>query len=150
MKQAIIFTIISLTGCHPLFCTWDFGYVQLNIQPAKEQLIGKYELSEASVTFLKNRKFKADEYSLTLADNGQFQFENGPDLIFNSWGKSEQKLIDRKGKWHVSCGDSYDCLIELEGVSVVPLTEKDGRLAILITVGDGDECNGIVYRKVKD
>jgi len=58
-------------------------------------------------------------------------------------------LYDKEGKWMVSCGDSNDCMIELENVCVVPLAEKDGRLAILISIGDGDECNGVVYEKVE-
>jgi len=147
MKLLHLLAIICFTGCHPLFCNWGLGYEQLTTRPANEEIIGKYQLTEKSIDFLEDRDFTADEYSLTLSDGGQFKFKNGPDLIFNSWGTTSQTLLDKQGKWSVSCGDSYDCVIELEGICVVPLAEKDGNLAILITIGDGDECNGIVYEK---
>ena len=41
------------------------------------------------------------------------------------------------------------CYFELEGISVAPLCKKNEKISIMITIGDGDECNGIVYEKVK-
>tara|TARA_B110000908_G_scaffold33077_1_gene39534 strand:+ start:406 stop:864 length:459 start_codon:yes stop_codon:yes gene_type:complete len=149
-KLLIILIVIGFTSCHPLFCTWELGYKQLTTEPDQTELIGKYELTNSSKEFLIERKFNADEYILTLSKDGQYKFTNGPDLIFNNWGESNQKLIAKKGQWFVSCTESYDCLIELEGVCVVPLSQKGGKLAILITVGDGDECNGILYKKKKE
>lgn len=147
MRLLTILTIFLLMSCNPLFCNWDSGYNHLKVQPSKEKLSGKFRLTEQSIEFLYDKGFPNIEYELFLNDNGQFKFINGPDLIFDTLGHSRQELKSKQGKWFVSCGDSSDCLIELEKVCVVPLAEKDGRLAILITIGDGDECNGLVYEK---
>lgn len=148
-KLFIIFILISFSSCHPLFCTWELGYEQLSSEPDQVELIGQYELTNLSKEFLIERDFNADESILTLFKNGQYKFTNGPDLIFNYWGESNKEYIDKEGKWFISCAESYDCLIELEGACVVPLSQREGKFAILITVGDGDECNGIVYEKIK-
>lgn len=39
--------------------------------------------------------------------------------------------------------------MELEGLTVEPLFEKDNNIAISITIGDGDNCEGIMYEKIK-
>jgi hypothetical protein len=150
MKLLTILLLVTLTSCHPLFCNWNLGYKQLTIEPDHNELVGKYQLNSASMEFLNDREYSADENTLTLSQNGQFKFTNGPDMIFEAWGISNHKLIDKEGKWSVSCGESYDCMIELTGVIVAPLSQKNGKLAILITVGYGDECNGIVYEKIKE
>lgn len=147
MRHLTILTRFLLTSCHPLFCNWDSGYEHLTVQPSKEKIIGKFRLTEQSSEFLTDKGFPNVAYELLLLDNGQFKFKNGPDLIFDTSGNSRQELKNNEGKWFVTCGDSSSCLIELEHVCVVPLAEKDGRLAILITIGDGDECNGLVYEK---
>ena len=149
MRYWTIIILFILTSCHPLFCTWDNGYKQLTTEPKRERLIGQFKLIESSKEFLVDKGFKNQEFKLELLDNGQFKFTNGPDIIFDREGKTMLGLINKEGRWSVSCADSYDCLIELEDVCVMPLAEKDGRLAILITVGDGDECNGLVYEKVE-
>jgi len=149
MRRLIILTLISLTGCHAGICTWEWGYTQLNVRPADERLIGQYQLTESSREYLKDRGFKDAKFRLELLGSGKFKFTNAPDLIFDTHGQSNLKLIDKEGNWSVICADSYDCMIELENVCVVPLAEKDGRLAILIAIGDGDECNGIIYEIVQ-
>lgn len=53
----------------------------------------------------------------------------------------------QEGKWWVS-SESYDCLIEVSFIGVVPLVSKDGQMAIMVTLGDGDKCNGVVYEKI--
>lgn len=150
MRQILLFlATVSLTGCQFALCTWSWGYKQLTEQPSKERLVGQYKLNDSSREYLSNEGFAKSEFELELFDNGKFKFLNGPDLIFDTSGKSKLQLIDREGEWSVSCGDSYDCLIELEEICVVPLCEKDGRLALLFTIGDGDECKGIVYEKAE-
>ena len=41
-----------LTGCHPTYCKWEFGYTQLKKEPTRKSLIGEYELSEYSKSYL--------------------------------------------------------------------------------------------------
>jgi hypothetical protein len=119
----------------------------LTIKPDRDELTGKYELTSSSMEFLAEQGFQAGECTLELFKDGQFKFTHGPDLVFNSLGISKQQFIDKAGKWFVSCDEKFDCLIELEGVCVVPLALKNEKLAILITIGDGDECSGIIYEK---
>jgi hypothetical protein len=149
MRHLIILFLFILTGCHPLFCNWDNGYKQLTIEPKRERVVGQFKLIESSKKFLIDKGFKNQEFKLDLFDNGQFKFTNGPDILFDRDGNTSFALNNKEGRWSVSCGDSYNCMIELENVCVVPLAERDGRLAILITIGDGDECNGVVYEKIE-
>ncbi|WP_262887289.1 hypothetical protein [Flavobacterium sp. XN-5] len=39
--------------------------------------------------------------------------------------------------------------MELVGLTVEPLFEKDNNISISITIGDGDNCEGIMYEKIK-
>jgi hypothetical protein len=145
MRLIIIITIF-LFGCHPIFCKWEYGYTQLKKEPLRKSLVGKYILNEYSEAYLIKQGYQKEICRLELFDNN-FKLTNAPSLIFINEGVSPQ-VFNREGKWSVSCTESNDCMIELEDICVVPLAEKDGRTAILITIGDGDECNGIVFEKV--
>jgi hypothetical protein len=149
-KLILVLLLICFTSCHPLICTWELRYKPITIEPDQTELIGKYELTHSSKEFLIEQSFSAQEYSLTLSKDGNYKFTNGPDFIFNNYGVSNQKTLNKVGKWFLNCAKSYDCLIELEGVCVVPLSQKDGTLSIMITIGDGDECKGIIYEKMED
>lgn len=65
----------------------------------------------------------------------------------NDDSKNLDGLTNKRGNWSVSCDKSYECMIELDRVCVAPLCKKDDRISIAITIGDGDECNGIVFEK---
>ena len=147
MRLLIIPLILCLVGCHPLFCTWDFEYNQLTSDPGEDSIYGEYRLNESSIENLKDQGFKEDFFAVRLYQDRTYKFINGPDLIFNRNGSTRNEIMNRTGKWFYSCNPSYACVIELERVCVVPLSEKNGTLAIPITIGDGDECEGIVYEK---
>ena len=91
--------------------------------------------------------FAIESCCLELKSNGQFII-NAPDNIFNAYGNSSKQILIKNGKWSVSDGASYDCLIELEGICVVPFCIRKDHFAVPITIGDGDECRGIVFEKV--
>ena len=101
------------------------------------------------MNFLNNKGFEVRQCKLELFENGRFKFTNAPDIIFDGFKIPHNILQDKEGKWSVGCHASYDCLIEFEKVFVVPLAEKNEQLAILITVGDGDECNGVVFERIE-
>ncbi|SDI27426.1 hypothetical protein [Winogradskyella thalassocola] len=135
MKKYIsIALFIFLICCHPIFCKWELGYTQLESQPDEKQTIGLYKLSEESKEYL-GSDLKGWTSTLELNKNGKLIYKNG------------DKIIKIK-TWQVICGESYDCVIDMEE-RVVPFTEKNGKYAIMIAIGDGDECNGIVYEKTK-
>lgn len=143
-------TLISFTlaSCYVLPCMWDYGYTPLKLAPPQKKIVGTYLLTEESLKFLKKKGFQHLKYELRLNENGQYHFSNTPDLLLlNSWGSTNCTVLNKEGKWSVTCGDSYDCLIELEGICVVPFSEGDKTFAIPIEIGDPDNCEGIIYEK---
>ncbi|OAQ39978.1 hypothetical protein A5893_17430 [Pedobacter psychrophilus] len=142
-----IFFLWTLSSCHPLGCSWDFGYTQLKVEPNESKLIGIYILSEKSKSYLKDHGLNPEICILKLNADKSFNLENVPSSISNDDLKGSDGTQNKYGTWSVSCDKSYDCMIELQGTCVVPLCEKDDRISIPITIGDGDECNGIVFEK---
>ncbi|NEU07789.1 hypothetical protein GZH53_05650 [Flavihumibacter sp. R14] len=135
------------TGCHPLFCPWELGYSQLTDVPPQKELIGKYFLSKKSSSLLANEGFNINQSELELKDDMQFVLTDVPETIVEDPYSTSKSVISRTGTWSMNCGESYDCMIELHGIGVFPLSEKGGILAVPITMGDGDECRGIVFEK---
>jgi hypothetical protein len=153
MKIKSILILLIFTSCHPLFCSWQNGYEEINYEPSKREIIGKYELSEKSKSYL-NEDYYSWPLKLEISENNQFKFlfENNPeslaDKIFADKGKGFKK--NKTGKWFYSFMDKEKiCYFELEGISVAPLRKKEEKISIMIIIGDGDECNGIVYEKVE-
>lgn len=143
----LLVSSILLNSCHPLFCGWASGYEQLTEITSEDIIVGDYELNAESLDYLDSEGYKG-ACALQLLESGKFKLINAPDFIFDSFGRNSGQSLNKNGKWNTSCADSYDCLIELEGITVVPLTRKnDGSIAIPITIGDGDECNGIVFER---
>ena len=81
--------------------------------------------------------------TLKLNKDKSFVLENAPSEITDY--SVQNTPFSKAGNWSIDCGKSYGCLIELQGIVVVPLSEKNGQIAIPIEIGDGDECNGIVF-----
>ena len=134
MKIKPLIILFLLTSCHPLFCTWDYGYSQLKKEPPRNEVVGEYLLNKKSQEYLKLNPIEWT-MKLELLASGKYNFKN------------ERNEIQKTGKWSLTCDDSFDCLMELEKISVEPFYEKNGKYAIGITIGDGDECNGIIYEK---
>ncbi|MFK7899294.1 MAG: hypothetical protein AB8B61_00915 [Cyclobacteriaceae bacterium] len=144
----LIFCTVLLSSCHPLFCDWDSGYEQLIEITSDSIVIGKYELSEESVKYLKSEGYNRP-CLLELLASGNFNLQSAPDFMFDSFGENSGQSLNRKGEWGVYCGQSFKCMIELQGITVVPLMrKKDGTIGISITIGDGDECNGLVFERM--
>jgi hypothetical protein len=134
MKRLIYaFLILFLSSCHPVFCTWNLGYKQLDKKPERSNIVGFYQLNEKSKEYLKET-YTEWPLKLELNNDGYYNFINSSNV--------------KTGKWSVSCEESYACLLELEGISVEPLRAKNGKLAIQVTIGDGDNCEGIIYEKI--
>jgi hypothetical protein len=153
MKIKSIFILLLFTSCHPLFCSWQNGYDEINYEPSKSEIIGKYELSEKSKSYL-NEDYYSWPLKLEISENNQFKFlfEDNPeslaDKIFAE--KENESKRNKIGKWFYSFMDKEKiCYFELEGICVEPLRKKEDKISIMITIGDGDECNGIVYEKVE-
>lgn len=140
-----ILTVLLFSSCHPLACSWDFGYSQLTAAPNDSKLLGTYKLDEKSSSYLKDNGLNPEKCILILNKDKSFSLKDAPSGI-SDYG-SPSIPFSKVGKWDVSYGESYGCVIELQGLCVVPLCEKDDRFAIPITIGDGDECNGIVFEK---
>ncbi len=142
-----VILIQTLTSCHPFSCSWDRGYEQLTELQSKDSIIGVYKLTSTSKEYLQNKGFE-NECLLTILDSDKFELKNIPDFLLDMYGETKGKSVDRTGGWFLSCGDSYGCMFELEGIQVMPIAKKDnGRISFLMTIGDGDECNGIIFEK---
>ena len=153
MKIKIILFLLLLTSCHPLFCSWQNGYDEVNHEPTEEKIIGIYELNENSKSYL-NEDNKIWPLKIEILKNKQciFHYENNKislvDKIFASKTDLKETKKNKIGKWYLYFDkEDKNCIFEIEGISTEPLYEKDGKLAIIKTIGDGDECNGIVYEK---
>ena len=135
MKIRYLFLFIIFTSCHPLFCDWNSGYDQIKVQPKENEIVGIYELTKDSKNFLKSGLKKWPK-KIELSSNQEYYL-----LMQN-----DKKI--KNGKWFLSCDQSYGCILELEGISVEPFCKKENKFAIQITIGDADECNGLVYEKI--
>jgi hypothetical protein len=136
MRAFVVVALIFVSSsCHPVFCGWNLGYKQLEKEPLRSSIVGLYQLNQSSKDYLKEN-YKEWPIKLELNNDGHYNFVNA--------------LNVKTGRWSVSCGESYACLLELEGISVEPFTEKNGTLSIQITIGDGDDCAGIIYEKLKN
>ncbi len=144
-----IFVVITLiwTSCHPIICGWDRGYKQLDELPSKDSIVGLYELTSKSKEFLYAKGFNKN-CQLIIQDSEKYVLKNLPDFVIDSYGETNGKSLNENGRWFVCCIDSEGCMIELEGIQVMPVARKEkGRISILMTIGDGDECNGIIFEK---
>jgi hypothetical protein len=135
MKSILILLIFLVTSCHPLSCGWTSDYDIVTEKPRSEKILGNYILSKESQKFLKN-DFKNWPMNLNLSNDGRYKFFN------------QQDQLIKEGKWLLYCDGKAECLMELEGITVEPLGLKETDIAILITIGDGDSCEGIAYEKV--
>jgi hypothetical protein len=117
----------------------------LTAAPNDSKLLGTYKLDEKSSAYLKSNGLNPENCTLTLNKDKSFTLKNAPSGISDY--NSPTIAFSKAGTWSVNCGESYGCLIDLQGLCVVPLSEKDDRFAVPITIGDGDECNGIVFVK---
>jgi hypothetical protein len=143
----VFFQLIQMS-CHPLYCNWDKGYVQLSRIPIKDSIIGTYSLISKSKELLINNGLD-HECVLVLMESGKYSIKNVPEQTLNS-GKVQWQSFSRDGIWTTSCQDSLYCMIELENVAVLPIARKEeGRISILMTIGDSDECNGIIFERKK-
>ncbi|PRX12566.1 hypothetical protein [Nonlabens ulvanivorans] len=127
--------ILFLVSCKPLFCSWELGYTQMESQPDFQSTLGLYKLSEKSKEYL-NMELSGWTTMLELDKDGILNYKNGDVTV-------------KTGTWRISYNESYNCVIDMEE-RVVPFAIKDGKYGILITIGDGDECKGIVYEKQID
>jgi hypothetical protein len=153
MRIKSIFIFLIFTSCHPLFCSWQNGYEEINYEPSKREIIGKYELSEKSKSYL-NENYYSWPLKLEISENKKFKllFKDNPESLADKIFADKEKEFKKNetGKWFYSFMEKEKiCYFELEGICVAPLSKKGGKISIMITIGDGDECNGIVYEKVE-
>jgi hypothetical protein len=142
--------LLFLSSCHPLFCTWETGYDEVKNKSEVPSLTGQYLLSGNSRKMMKYEGNYKDipPSDLTLSWDRTYHLHNAPDWMFDDSGEPHGQYVDKSGHWSLTCMNNDGCLIELEDVMVVPLCMRNHKAAILITVGDGDECRGMVYEKV--
>jgi hypothetical protein len=127
------------------FCTWNIGYSQIESEPKDIELIGVYVLDEHSKAKYLDEGLDLTYTKLELKADNQYVFVDAPNAILNHFDRKQTFI--KAGRWSVTCGESYGCVIELEGVCVVPMSKKDGIFCVPIAIGDPDQCEGIVFVK---
>ena len=84
---------------------------------------------------------------IDLKADGSYAITNAPDWVTESFGISRQTYFDKNGKWFFTCDES-SYILELDGFqSGEMIYEKAHKRVILLTVGDPDSCQGMVYEK---
>jgi hypothetical protein len=131
------------------FPAWDSGYEPVKKTPSEKELIGIYELNNSSKVFLRNQGYNIDSSRLELNANKEYYFHKLPDNVLDGFGRSNQKTIDQRGEWRAYKYLNESCEILIGGAGY-ELTKKDNHFAILITIGDPDSREGIVYEKKVD
>lgn len=132
-----------------VFPAWDYGYEEIKNKPTDREVCGIYELSDKSKKFLIHQGYKIEGSKLELKSNNQYYFHKFPDNVLNDFGPSNQKTFNQTGEWNVYYHKGNDCKISI-GAAVFTLGKKDNRLSVLITIGDPDSREGIVYEKTQN
>lgn len=149
----LIATVLVMTfvGCHPLFCNWERGYNVVENQGHAPVITGEYRLtrySEKMMRYEGNYKNIPDS-RLYLQPDGKFKITNAPDWLITESAESYGQYVLILGKWNFECDDKTGCVLELDGLQTGELVhEKDQKTAVLLTIGDPDSCQGMVYEKV--
>ena len=91
---------------------------------------------------------------IQLNIDSTYTITNAPDWIWNDFGKSSNSYINQIGKWSFSCARKDSCefnmmvtkndVINYESFG---LYTKNGKMFILVNIGDPDGCQGMVYEK---
>ena len=140
--------LLFLSSCHPLFCMWDMGFKEVKFIEERH-LIGSYNLTDYSKKVMKYEgNYKGISNStIRLRVDKTYEIVNAPDWLFDDFGESHNQYINKSGKWSLTCNENY-CIMELTGLQTGELIfKKSNKLYILLTVGDGDDCRGLVYEK---
>ncbi|RZJ70879.1 MAG: hypothetical protein EOO49_12125 [Flavobacterium sp.] len=135
LKVFLLILAIGNTSCHLVPCGWNADYDIVIQKPLPGKVEGKYVLSQKSQEFLKFDFSRWPKY-LHLSQTGKYTFFNNP------------KQPSKQGNWRLYCDGKSNCKMELEGITVEDLGEKDSDIAVLVTIGDPDSCEGIAYEKV--
>ncbi len=141
-----------ITECRPVFCTWESGYDVVEKQDEVAPLAGEYTLTSHSIKMMRYEgNYKNILNSrLYLETNGRYKITNAPDWLITQSAESYGQYVLITGKWSFTCGDKNGCVLELDGLQTGSLLHvKDHQAAILLTIGDPDSCQGMVYEKVK-
>jgi len=137
---------VILLGCVSI-CSWDDGYSQMLSSPKEEAIIGIYYLTSASKETYTERGLDLRDTRLELRSNHEYVLIDAPSSMID-YQSTNQPFV-KAGRWSVTSDKSNGCLIELEGVCVVPLCKKNNVISIPIDLGDPDECEGIVFEHLK-
>ena len=129
-----------------IFPAWDSGYELIKNIPLDSELCGVYELNNNSKSFLIHQGYNVDSSRIEIYSNKQYYFHKLTDDVLDGFGNSGKKTINQTGEWSVFCHNNDDCEIIIGGAGY-ELAKKNNHLCILITIGDPDSRQGIVYEK---
>ena len=147
----LLLLCFCLCGCHPLFCIWNVGYAAPNNPVKIVSVAGKYNLSTYSkkMMYYEGKYTNIPNSTIVLNADSTYEITNAPDWLTNDFGDASGRYFSKKGKWFLICDKQSGCTMEIEGIQTSDhmLHVKKGKMCILLTVGDGDSCQGMVYEK---
>ncbi len=121
--------------------------------PKEVDVIGTYNLSQESKIFLSERKnyqVYPDTISVIFEANGKMYFKNLPDCLFNGFGESNGKFINKTENWNI--GSSSMIWSWIEGW---PISHDEGfqlygeppNYKLHASVGDPDSGETLIFNR---
>lgn len=132
-------------SCNPDGDLWNTGYSQVTSILSDDEMIGLYRFTKRSIVDLAKDGYDLSHATLELKSDHQYVLVDGPSSFTYKPDVNETTI--HTGTWKVTYESLSGCILELWGMSVVPLCEKDDRLSIPISLGPPDRCEGVVFEK---
>jgi hypothetical protein len=115
-----------------------FLYQKIAFKPNEQDVIGSYEISEASNVGIEKKEFP--QYNLELRKNGEFYFNNMPDIDICATGR--YTIYDAED----GTGIRFDCLGNNGSAEIVSSLRS---FKIEFNIGDPDSGERICYKKIE-
>lgn len=151
---------LILISCRYIGPVDDIIIKNLKSKPDSVALVGTWEVDNLSYDLvrkqynLSNRKIK-----LRILKNGDFQAENFPDFVKDGFGRSiDNKLLNANGKWELEKIDNRWNLVTIYHSGQLYIMDtwipnalylQKGELTIWIWIGDPDEGNRLLFKKIE-
>lgn len=114
-------------------------FQKISFKPKQDDLVGKYEISEVST--IKIEKTEFSKYYLELKNNGDFYFNNKPEIDICEIGK--YKLYNSTDESQIS----FDCGYNNSSAKIISGLNS---FEIEFIIGDPDSGESIRYKKIEN
>lgn len=116
-----------------------FLFQKISFNPNQNDIIGKYEISEVSNIEIKKTEF--GKYNLVLKQNGEFYFENKPEIDICENGTYKYYKSGNESEVGFDCGNIN---------SSAKIVSNLSSFKIEFIIGDPDSGESICYKKIEN